>query len=74
EKYIHKQDWINLREITHKMRGSTSSCGVPALDFSVQKLEQATASKQAVQLMEVYKSVEFEVKRLLQAQETDDVV
>ncbi|MBT3024498.1 MAG: response regulator [Candidatus Thiodiazotropha sp. (ex Lucina aurantia)] len=74
EKYIHKQDWTNLKEITHKMRGSTSSCGVPALDFSVQKLEHATASKQAVQLMEEYKSVEYEVKRLLQARETNDVV
>ncbi|MEW8050170.1 MAG: ATP-binding protein [Candidatus Thiodiazotropha sp.] len=74
ETYIRKHDWENLKEIAHKMRGSTSSCGVPALDFSVQKLEQATASKQAAQLLEEYKSVEHEVKRLLQARETNDVV
>jgi two-component system sensor histidine kinase BarA len=74
QRYIQQMDWENLKEIAHKMRGSTSSCGVPALDFSVQRFEQATGSKQAEQLLEEYKSVEREVNRLLQTRETNNVV
>jgi two-component system sensor histidine kinase BarA len=72
--YIQLMDWENLKEIAHKMRGSTSSCGVPALDFSVQRLEQAAALKHAEKLFEEYKSVELEVNRLLQTRETKNAV
>jgi two-component system sensor histidine kinase BarA len=74
QKYIQQQDWKNLKEITHKMRGSTSSCGVPALDFSVHQLELIAASRQVELLMKESESVEQEVKRLLQVQETNNVV
>jgi two-component system sensor histidine kinase BarA len=73
-KYIRAQDWLNLKEIAHKMRGSTSSCGVPALDYSVHKLEKTATSKQVEQLLDEYKSVKHEVKRLLHTRETNDVV
>ncbi|PVV27063.1 MAG: hypothetical protein B6D74_00075, partial [gamma proteobacterium symbiont of Ctena orbiculata] len=69
-----EQNWEDLKEITHKMRGSTSSCGVPALDYSVQRLEQAIKSMQTEILIKEYLSVENEVKRLLQARETNNAV
>ncbi|MBT2971877.1 MAG: hypothetical protein B6D72_17190 [gamma proteobacterium symbiont of Ctena orbiculata] len=74
DKYIREQNWEDLKEITHKMRGSTSSCGVPALDYSVQRLEQAIKSMQTEILIKEYLSVENEVKRLLQARETNNAV
>jgi two-component system sensor histidine kinase BarA len=74
QQYIQQQDWENLKEIAHKMRGSTSSCGVPALDFSVHQLEQITATKQADLLLEEFNTVEHQVKRLLQVRETNNVV
>ena len=74
EKYIQEQDWVNLQEIVHKIRGSTSSCGVPALDFSVHRLEQATIFKQSELLVEKFNSVEKELERMLKARETNDVV
>ncbi|MES9990772.1 MAG: ATP-binding protein [Candidatus Thiodiazotropha sp.] len=74
DKYIQQQNWENLSEITHKMRGSTSSCGVPALDYSVQRLERVVKSKQTSQLAQEFTSVKNEVTRLLQARETNNVV
>jgi two-component system sensor histidine kinase BarA len=74
QQFIQHKDWQNLKEIAHKIRGSTSSCGVPALDFSVHQLETITASKQVELLQEEYNSVEHEVKRLLQIRETNNVV
>jgi two-component system sensor histidine kinase BarA len=74
EKYIQTQDWENLKEIAHKIRGSTSSCGVPALDHSVHNLEKATDSQKPGLLLKKYESVQQEVKRLLNARETNDVV
>jgi two-component system sensor histidine kinase BarA len=73
-KYIQSRDWVNLREIAHKIRGSTSSCGVPALDYSVHNLEKATTSQQPELLVEKYKSVQYEVERLLNARKTNDVI
>ncbi len=72
EKHIKEQNWEHLKEITHKIRGSTSSCGVPALDYTVQRLEQAAISKQTEQLMVEFDSVKTEVSRLLQARETNN--
>jgi two-component system sensor histidine kinase BarA len=72
QQYIQLQDWENLIEIAHKMRGSTSSCGVPALDFSVHQLEMLAASKQTQPIIEEYKSVEHEVKRLLKIRKTNN--
>jgi two-component system sensor histidine kinase BarA len=72
QKYIDEQNWDNLKEIAHKMRGSTSSCGVPALDYSVQRLEEATKSKQRELLDKEFASVKNEVDRLLQARETNN--
>jgi two-component system sensor histidine kinase BarA len=74
QKYIHSRDWENLREIAHKIRGSTSSCGVPALDYSVYNLEKATTSQQTELLVEKYQSVQYEVERLFNARKTNDVV
>jgi two-component system sensor histidine kinase BarA len=72
--YIQNKDWDNLKEIAHKIRGSTSSCGVPALDYSVHDFEKATVTKHTVKLLEKYESVQYEVKRLLNARKTNDVV
>lgn len=74
DKYIRDENWEDLKEIAHKMRGSTSSCGVPALDYSVQRLEKASKSMQTEQLLKEYIAVENEVKRLLQAREANNAV
>ena len=39
--YIDQSDWFNLTEIAHKIHGSTSSCGVPALDNAINKFRTA---------------------------------
>ncbi|MEW8505288.1 MAG: ATP-binding protein [Candidatus Thiodiazotropha sp.] len=71
DKYIHDQNWERLKEITHKIRGSTSSCGVPALDYSVQAFEQAISSQETELLLKEFSTMECEVKRLLQTRETN---
>ncbi|MEJ2590652.1 MAG: ATP-binding protein, partial [Candidatus Thiodiazotropha sp.] len=41
EMAFSEQNWRGLWEHTHRLHGSTSSCGVPALDHTVQQLEVA---------------------------------
>jgi len=64
---LKEEDWHELHERIHKLRGSTSSCGVPALDYSVQELEVASRGFAydlvAAQLMDL----QTEIDRLLKS-------
>lgn len=60
-------DWAVLREITHKLHGSTSSCGVPALDYTVQQFE-ATCHDEDKERSDLYlQALQYEVDRLLKS-------
>jgi two-component system sensor histidine kinase BarA len=59
------QDWDGLCEITHKIHGSTSSCGTSALDYAVQQLDSACRDASAVLAEQFIMSVENETNRLL---------
>jgi two-component system sensor histidine kinase BarA len=66
--YIDQSDWFNLKEIAHKMHGSTSSCGVPALDYAIKKFEEALRSGDMDQLLSYFVSLEHEIERLLKSE------
>ncbi|MCU7932816.1 MAG: response regulator [Candidatus Thiodiazotropha sp. (ex Codakia rugifera)] len=72
ELYISNLDWSNLKEIAHKIRGSTSSCGVPALDYSVTIFESACASNDPKRLHRDYKLMTMEVNKLLTIRAADN--
>lgn len=72
ELYISNMDWSNLKEIAHKIRGSTSSCGVPALDYSVTIFESACASNDPKCLHRDYKLMAKEVNKLLTIRDADN--
>ncbi|MES9958301.1 MAG: response regulator [Sedimenticola sp.] len=38
---LEQQDWINLKEVAHRLHGSAAVCGVPALKKHVADLEKA---------------------------------
>ena len=59
------QDWEALREITHKLHGSTSSCGVSALDHAVQQLDSACLDGSVLNQQNLLTNLESEVSRLL---------
>jgi two-component system sensor histidine kinase BarA len=71
--YIDKPDWFNLKEIAHKIHGSTSSCGVPALDLMIQKFEHVCRSGDLDLLKDNYILLEQEVERLLKNEVGDAI-
>ncbi len=58
-------NWSLLREITHKMHGSTSSCGVPALDYAVQQFHAACRDQSEKKASRLLQQIQHEVERLL---------
>ena len=62
------QEWDELREITHKLHGSTSSCGATALDRAVRQLDTACREGRAMNEDKLVKAVEAEIHRLLKHQ------
>jgi two-component system sensor histidine kinase BarA len=73
KKYIDQSDWENLKEIAHKIHGSTSSCGVPALDHKVTEFEKVCKSRDMDRLLGSYIQLEHEVERLLKYEVGDAV-
>ncbi|MES9830908.1 MAG: response regulator [Candidatus Thiodiazotropha sp. DIVDIV] len=63
--YIDQSDWFNLTEIAHKIHGSTSSCGVPALDNAINKFEQLCKSEDEKKILDNFVQLEQEIERLL---------
>jgi two-component system sensor histidine kinase BarA len=73
KKFIDQSDWENLREIAHKIHGSTSSCGVPALDYRVMEFEKVCKTKDTDRLLASYIQLEHEIERLLKYEVGDAV-
>jgi two-component system sensor histidine kinase BarA len=61
------QDWALIREITHKLHGSTSSCGVPALDYTVQQFMSACREESAQKAEKYLHVLQHEIDRLLKS-------
>jgi two-component system sensor histidine kinase BarA len=65
KKHIDHADLESLKELIHKVHGSTSSCGVPALDYSISKFESICKTATFQELYEAFLVLEQEVERLL---------
>ncbi len=61
------QDWALIREITHKLHGSTSSCGVPALDYTVQQFMSACREESEQKTEKYLHVLQHEINRLLKS-------
>ncbi|MCG7969067.1 MAG: response regulator [Candidatus Thiodiazotropha taylori] len=73
KKLIDESDWNNLKELAHKIHGSTSSCGVPALDYKVKEFEKVCKQEDTDQLLSSYIQLEHEIERLLKYEVGDAV-
>ncbi|MCG8486133.1 MAG: ATP-binding protein [Chromatiales bacterium] len=73
KQFIDQSDWHNLKEIAHKIHGSTSSCGVPALDYKVMEFEKVCKSEEMDRLLISYIQLEHEIERLLKYEVGDAV-
>ncbi|MCG7871182.1 MAG: response regulator [Candidatus Thiodiazotropha lotti] len=73
KKLIDLSDWNNLKELSHKIHGSTSSCGVPALDYRVKAFEKVCKQEDTDQLLVSYIQLEHEIERLLKFEVGDAV-
>jgi two-component system sensor histidine kinase BarA len=62
-----KLDWTLLREVSHKLHGSTSSCGVPALDYAVQQFSMACRNQSEENSAQLLVALEDEIERLLKS-------
>ncbi len=62
---IKEQDWESLQDTAHKLHGSTSSCGVAALDYAVQQLDNCCREGTLDEAEEHVKLLEHEIDRLL---------
>jgi two-component system sensor histidine kinase BarA len=60
-------DWTLLREISHKLHGSTSSCGVPALDYAVQQFNAACRDQSEENTAQQLLVLQDEIERLLKS-------
>jgi two-component system, NarL family, sensor histidine kinase BarA len=65
ESAFSEGNWRALWESTHKLHGSTSSCGVPALDYTVQQLENACREKIIDDCERLIAELKIEIDRLL---------
>jgi two-component system, NarL family, sensor histidine kinase BarA len=62
-----RNDWSTLREISHKLHGSTSSCGVPALDYAVQQYQAACRDQSQEKATQRLLLLRDEMERLLKS-------
>ncbi|MEJ2394560.1 MAG: ATP-binding protein [Candidatus Thiodiazotropha sp.] len=60
-------DWDTLREISHKLHGSTSSCGVPALDYAVQQYHASCRDQSEEKSTHRLRMLRDEIERLLKS-------
>jgi two-component system, NarL family, sensor histidine kinase BarA len=62
-----QRNWRKLWESTHKLHGSSSSCGVPALDYAVQQLETACRDQIIDDCDRLIGELKTEIDRLLKS-------
>ncbi len=68
KRYIDLSDRSRLKELVHKVHGSTSSCGVPALDHRIREFESVCLSADPQELNDRYVLLEREAERLLKSE------
>jgi HPt (histidine-containing phosphotransfer) domain-containing protein len=66
--------WDELREIVHRLHGSTSICGVPALNAVIKELEDKCKSRNARETDQLLSRLESEADTLLTYAEASDSV
>lgn len=62
---VLEHDSARTREMTHRMRGATRYCGVPALDRSLESLEQLAAARATTDMAAAFAEVESQAARLI---------
>ncbi len=67
ESALESQDWKTLRDISHKLHGSTSSCGVPALDYVLQQFQSACRNQSLELTAQHLLSLRREIERVLKS-------
>jgi two-component system sensor histidine kinase BarA len=66
--------WEDLRETVHRLHGSTSICGVPALNAVIKELEDNCGKRDAQQTDQLLKRLESEADTLLTDADRSDSV
>lgn len=66
ENLYTQQDLIQLHETIHKLHGSVSYCGLPALKQAVKRFQTAVKSKNITEITKTYEKFLKETKRLQQ--------
>jgi len=61
---LREEDWSQIAETAHRMRGATGYCGAPGLEAALVALERAAKSSNAVQIMLEARRVQSEAERL----------
>jgi two-component system sensor histidine kinase BarA len=62
-----RQDWSGLWQHTHRLHGAAAVCGVPALHFALNVLQQAVKAEQPLAIEDALVDVQHETDRLLEA-------
>ena len=65
QRQLGGRDWGGLRETAHRLRGSTSVCGVPALHTATVHLHEALAGEDEAEISRRLHEFERQVRRLL---------
>jgi two-component system sensor histidine kinase BarA len=61
---LQEEDWSQVAETAHRMRGATGYCGVPGLEAALVELERAAKTADAEQIMSEARRVQREAERL----------
>jgi two-component system sensor histidine kinase BarA len=70
-KAVRSGNLEKLRQLTHKLHGSASYCGTPALKEAAQNLESVLIERQTESIPTVYAQLLEEIQRLLQYHRAD---
>lgn len=65
---LAQEDWIRLREVTHRIKGATAVCAVPALHHAVCELQRVAREADAARARSWLDRVEVERQRLVAEQ------
>ena len=64
DRLLDSRDWPGLDDATHRMRGATAYCGVPALDTALERLKQAAKAGDAAAIAQGVQQVHTQADRL----------
>ena len=66
-----RQDWSGLWQYTHRLQGAAAVCGVPALHFALNVLQQAVKAEQPLAIDEALVELQHEADRLFETVSRD---